>query len=759
MRIVKSAESVAAPLAEIFMKSKTLVCAGLAAALTMSVAFSSGCATRNEEDMKQIVATVDITKSDNLQAEGLSDYAAAISSQKDITKMELMASFYNVGYSYVQSGSSYAEVFEMLVDALTGTAVLTQYATLSLIRDKSAGNSSYLQEYLAKSTEVERYEFLLDGETALNDDGTEGYDRVLAARYSLYSGINSSLDSLEQSIIDEEEDSSSSSDTRTIPGGADEEREDYLPLDKNNKNKLDYNIFTGYEGYLIDDSGAYEDDQLEGSTRATRRKAYASFITNLRDNFLIGEEEDVRDVLSISYIQEEYLSQLQQQVINEYYERYQAAQEELIEKVDGDGVYTFLQSRYESDLADQTNSYSQFSAFESAMSSVSDTSFLLYAPATEGTDGGSYGFVYNILLPFNAAQNVNIDTSDTSAQYYFARKALLEDITATDQRSVWFNGATDYSFDASADGINIDYYGKDAGRDYLFFEDNLLHGDRYSKLEKYDGRYSYNGTVVKNGDEKSYSLSPAKLTIDDMLAEFEAYVEYVMGGGTVEIAKQDSYNVDDYTQYYTDETKDLPDSQKKIDYSKFVYAKGKVDLGYDFTQQTQLSSFLANMFVSEGENSAAYKAMSAVNELQFAYTTDTSVLSQYIGYSVSAFTTSYVPEFEYAAQQAVNEGPGTVYVCAADYGWHIIYVTATYPVGSADGEGGAVYGDLEWTAEYVLKEGTFQNLYYNWIKDSTLSSVTTNRRAVINELFGGDATVTRHEDAYRDLLELDSQSA
>ena len=153
------------------------------------------------------------------------------------------------------------------------------------------------------------------------------------------------------------------------------------------------------------------------------------------------------------------------------------------------------------------------------------------------------------------------------------------------------------------------------------------------------------------------------------------------------------------------------------------------------------------MFVKD---SAAYKAMSAVNELQYAYTTDTAVLSDYIGYAVSAYDTDYIPEFEYAAQAAVDEGAGTIYVCAGDYGWHIIYVTATF-----DTAGGAVYGDdVNWTTEYVLKEGTFQNLYYNWIKDSTLSDVTSARRSVINQQFGGDDTVTTYEDTYKDLLGL-----
>ena len=722
------------------MKSKMLVCGALAAALTMSVVFSGcGNATRNREDMNQVIATVDISNSANLESEGLSAYVSAIESSTDIIKRDLVASYYNVGYSYVQSGMDTAQVFELLVDALTTTSVVVQYSTLKLISMKvQEGDGFSFDSYidtLGKEGEIAALEYLLEGETQESEDGES--DRVLLAKYTLYSSINSSLDSLEESIIDEKDGTSSSTDTRTTPVGADVESEDYLPL--NSDGTLNYGIYTGYAGYELGDCGAYSDDAVEGTTKSTRRLAYASFISSLKANFLVGDDEDARDVLAISYINEEYLSQLQQQVINEYYERYEEEQEKLIDSVDSDGVYTFLAERYQRDFDDQSVANSSHDDFESSMSSLSDTSFILYAPATDGTDGGTYGYIYNILLPFSEAQNVNIDNTNTTAAYYYSRKAILDDIVATDQRSAWFNGAEDYSFDASQS--DIDYYGKAEGRDYLFFENNLTDTERYADLEKYDGRYSYNGSVSENEDG-SYSLIPAKLTVDDVLSELESYVEYVMGGDTVTINKLDSYNVADYTDYYTEDTKDLPDRLKQIDYSKFVYATGKVDLGV-----TSLSSFLTDMFVKD---SAAYKAMSAVNELQYAYTTDTAVLSDYIGYAVSAYDTDYIPEFEYAAQAAVDEGAGTIYVCAGDYGWHIIYVTATF-----DTAGGAVYGDdINWTAEYVLKEGTFQNLYYNWIKDSTLSDVTSARRSVINQQFGGDDTVTTYEDAYKDLLGL-----
>ena len=671
------------------MKSKMLVCGALAAALTMSVVFSGcGNATRNREDMNQVIATVDISNSANLESEGLSAYVSAIESSTDIIKRDLVASYYNVGYSYVQSGMDTAQVFELLVDALTTTSVVVQYSTLKLISMKvQEGDGFSFDSYidiLGKEGEIAALEYLLEGETQESEDGES--DRVLLAKYTLYSSINSSLDSLEESIIDEKDGTSSSTDTRTTPVGADVESEDYLPL--NSDGTLNYGIYTGYAGYELGDCGAYSDDAVEGTTKSTRRLAYASFISSLKANFLVGDDEDARDVLAISYISEEYLSQLQQQVINEYYERYEEEQEKLIDSVDSDGVYTFLAERYQRDFDDQSVANSSHDDFESSMSSLSDTSFILYAPATDGTDGGTYGYIYNILLPFSEAQNVNIDNTNTTAAYYYSRKAILDDIVATDQRSAWFNGAEDYSFDASQS--DIDYYGKAEGRNYLFFENNLTDTERYAELEKYDGRYSYNGSVSENEDG-SYSLIPAKLTVDDVLSELESYVEYVMGGDTVTINKLDSYNVADYTDYYTEDTKDLPDRLKQIDYSKFVYATGKVDLGV-----TSLSSFLTDMFVKD---SAAYKAMSAVNELQYAYTTDTAVLSDYIGYAVSAYDTDYIPEFEYAAQEAIAQGTGTVYVVLTDYGWHVIYVSYAIPADVVYQEG-FVYEDIRVYTKY-----------------------------------------------------------
>ena len=145
-------------------------------------------------------------------------------------------------------------------------------------------------------------------------------------------------------------------------------------------------------------------------------------------------------------------------------------------------------------------------------------------------------------------------------------------------------------------------------------------------------------------------------------------------------------------------------------------------------------------------DNARYKAMSAVNELQYAYTTDTGVLSQYIGYSVSAYDTSYIKEFEYAAQQAVREGAGTFKVCAGDYGWHLIYVTETF-----DTAGGAVYKNADFSKMQVENEGTFENRFYNWIKDSHLAQEVTLKSNELSKEYNTDKAVAVYKDAYKDL--------
>lgn len=733
----------------------------VAVTLTLGVASTglAGClSTNNEEDVKQVVATVDITKNEDFNTE-FEGYASAVT-QKTFIKRDMLTAFMNGYYQYVSNG--YAYTFNLIKDYLVSNAIYTQYATAYVLKDRvengdEDGNKLNLDTFKSKETETEKYEYLLGGETS---------ESVKRAKYSLNYSLNSLLDSYEEAEIkeknknkpnDEEEDYVGSG-SRSTPAGIDTLDEDYIPEY--------YNVYTGYAGYQLTDevlqkavdNGDYE--PLDDTDKNTRRLAYASFVGQLEDNFVLNSEDiETTDIWELSYVKDAYVSQLQQQIINEFNDLLEEEQEKLFQKKDGD-VYSYVQEMYEKAVASQEKEYATTANFESAMGNISDTSFILYSPSTEDTDEidgkyGTFGYVYNILLPFSTAQNqilTNLQDyrdSDliTESSYFYARNQLLKRVQTTDQREAWFNGTTDYSFDVTEynegkeEADKLDYFnGGNTARNYLFFEKNLTDNTKYEKLEKYDGRYSYNGKVTQNTNG-SYNLVPEKLSIDGMLNEFSAYINYVLGGDKVSV-----YAGDDTTSaltgvneaYYNVESFTVDGDDTEIDYSKLVYATGRVDLG--------ANSGRSDMFDVTTDR---FKAMAAVNELQYAYTTDTGVLSQYVGYTVSAYTTSYIKEFEYAAQQAIRMGVGSFKVCAGDYGWHLIYVTDAF-----DCKGGAAYGEVSFTVGRVEKEGTFENRYYNWLKDSTLTNEATLRQSDILRKFNTSDAVKVYESAYKDLTEL-----
>lgn len=730
------------------MKSKKLICLAVAAALTMGVSLTGCLVTNSEENLKQTVATVNITKNENF-AKNFGGYESAIT-DKTFNNRDLMMAYFTVYYQYADQLQG--SLFPSITNSLVSDAVLTQYATVSLLKEKVEAGELSLDAFKAKETEAEKLEYILGG------DKPEEAEGVRQAKYTVKRVINNTLDSLEKSRIKQEQGYEGSG-TRATPSGIDTLVEDYLPET--------YSVYTGYEGYLKPG----EDDEyepLDGTTRSTRVKAYDDFIASLSRYYLLSDADaETTDVMQLSYTKDAYVIQLQSQVINAFYESYTDKQEKLITETTGEGdaaVYGYIQDKYNSTLKTQTGNYDSATSFETAMGSMSDTSFILYSPDTrndtEDINGyGTFGYVYNILLPFSASQNIelkslqnyrdNSNAKNAESIYLRDRNAILKNIETTDQREAWFNGDTDYSFNAGESGLEK-YYGKEEGRDYLFFENNVTksgENGKYEKLNKYLGLYSYNGQVKENvkKDDKgkevktgSYSLVPNKLTIDGMLSEFKSYINFVLDADAVKIYEGDEMThpyTKEYEGYYDVADFTAKDSEKEIDYSKLVYVTGKVELDEDDLKKE-------NMFV---ESSKRYRVMSAVNELQYAYTTDTGVLSQYIGYSVSAYETSYIKEFEYAAQQALKMGVGAFKVCAGDYGWHLIYVTDAFSF-----KGGNVYEPV-FSKTRVETEGTFENSFYNWVKDSVLSDEENKMRSEILKKFNNDDAVTINEKAYKDL--------
>ena len=243
-----------------------------------------------------------------------------------------------------------------------------------------------------------------------------------------------------------------------------------------------------------------------------------------------------------------------------------------------------------------------------------------------------------------------------------------------------------------------------------------------------------------------------RVSIDDFIAEMEGYLtasaSSVTAGNGYTVAEGVYVNgigaddtvtaAADNTTYYSRSVSDYYTDTGAVDYSKFIYYAGKVEFA---------DGFDANKLFVEG--SAENVTYSAINELSFAYNTDTAGLNDHLGYVISTGKTDFVPEFEYAGQYVCRQGAGSYVVVPSDYGWHIIYCTFSFV---ADEEGNAI-DPYTFNWEERSEEGTFSYLFYEAYCDELVSEYATLRQSNAIEKFKDAAVV--YEDVYADLSGLD----
>lgn len=708
------------------MKKTTKVAAvALAAALSSTLLAGCDITTDVSKDYAQVIAEVNITDSANFESSSYAEYGDVIGTT-EITKRDMVSYFISTGYSMMQSyGWTYYDTFNMISETLVNRQIYIQYAMLYLLDDESESDIT-----------VAGYEAAVEGQT--------GIDRRLAALayfldeeeeaqalYSTRQLVNNTLDSQEETYLDHDHSHDDSASTaRTTPTGIDTETEDYY-------NEA-YRIYTGSNA--LADCPGYE--APEGSTPTTRRKAYSSFLASLRANSLIESGEDLSNVESLTYFKTELASAYETAIINKLTDKFEDTIRATVNEQYAQEIYDTTYSRQETTFANDTDS------FETALDGVSDTSFVLTAPEA------NYGYVINILIPFSTSQSLELenapaDLGDTKGNNFRQRAALLKNVRGTDQRGTWFD--EDYAFDG-AETENA-YTGGNAARSYLFFEDSLGGNEQYERVPNYLGYYTYNGTVRQNDDE-SYTVRPNRITIDEFIAEMEGYLTQAANEVSVEgdgytvsegvyvngIAADDTINaVADNTTYYNRSVSDYYTESGAVDYSKFVYYAGQVN----FT-----NGFDANQFFLAG--SAENVAYSVMNELSFAYNTDTAGLNDYFGYVISTGATDYVPEFEYAAQYVCRQGAGSYVVVPSDYGWHVIYCTFSFV---ADEEGNVI-APYTFNWDDRATEGTFSYLFYEALCADLVSEYASIRQSNAIEDFKDCAVV--YEDRYADLSGLDT---
>lgn len=728
----------------------------IAAVLSVSFLFTlfAGCeliSVDNKRDMQQVVAEVNVAEDKSALGDAFALLGAKelslsesdlsqIASTDNLYKRDLVAYFMSYGYNYLQNGQvSYAKAVDQMMNDLVENKIVKQFAVVYYLnegrvcvdKDNVAIEKGYVQGDKENELVMSGEPLTVDGYKAAVEKGStpdkaaiEGLNYLLTdaeetfARYNVLSSINGAIDSYEKEVIKEETGESTETTERTLPTGANGKSNYYYPV---KDGKLNYAVYTGTNS--VSDCGEYE--KVDGSSSFTRKRAYLRFVNALRANYLIGEGEDISDITALGYFDMELRNQLEQMLITKF-----SASVALYSTRRIDAEMT--QGHYSELLVTQKDLDS--GSFTTTMDGMSDTSFVLYSP-----ENSVYGFVYNILLPFNANQSLTLKelqkklNGATSAEYYAARQKSYKEVVGTDQRASWFNGAEDYSFEAT------EYYKKDdASRsNRLFFKDSFVgEVDDLEKMDRYAGKYSYNGKVEKDEDDK-YVLTPNKIGIDSFINEMEGYIDYVVGSPVASgkyYTNKSSWNSDNGNAFYelkADAFKKANASDRSV-YANTIYYKGNVAGVADVSK--------ANNLV---ESEVSYKAMSAVNELMFAYSTDPGCLNKYYGYSLQADAkTSYVAEFEYAAQDAVKNGAGNYCVVATDFGWHIIYVTFTF-------EGNEVYNGFN--AADMYKEGTFSYKFYQNYKNSTVQSFMKDSRKDILTKLNNDTVVAYHKDAYKDL--------
>ena len=673
----------------------------LGLALTVGATGCSFITTDNQADLEQPVASVNISAKLEEQykdvAGDVKDVIGLMS--QDILKRDLISYYLSTGYQYVeQYGYSYEDTFNMLLDGLVSREIMIQKAVAYYLNKFENVNYAELEKFIAAELNAitdTKVKALLQEESHKEvlvlkyflSIEDEGQTAYNKAIYTLKKSLNDSLDSLEASYITAESEDHEHEEARTLPMGVDTEKEDYIPEN--------YEIYTGRNAAGA--CGEYK--VVEGSTVTSRQKAYNAFLTNLQAYNLInvdkkkGEVEDTRDITKLHYYYVELASILGQSLINKYFE---SLENDVSDKMDA----TYMQAKYEEVLAQQAHDYANDdAAFATALDSASQDSFLLYGLK-------DYGFVSSILIPFSTAQNIQYKQAEgrglTEDELFAVRNSIAKNIKAKDLRDSWISEDehTNYSYE------------KD-GKTY-FFEDNFVENSKYEPLKHYAGNYAYNEDGLEN--------------IDAFINEFESYIVQESGATIT--------NTWTNPTFYTE--KSFKKEDGKVDYSKFTYYTGKVE----FAEAPKASDFL-------NRESQQYKALSAVNELLFAYSTDPGSLNSYMGYAISPYTTSFVKEYEYAAQQAVKGGVGSYAVSVNQYGWHIVYCTYKF-------DGGNVYAEGYNHAEKDT-EGTFSNLFYESIKTTAYNNHATEEQNKAIMTYDNGDCVTRFTKAYKDLLEMDKQ--
>ena len=415
-----------------------------------------------------------------------------------------------------------------------------------------------------------------------------------------------------------------------------EEKENYAPTVRtvptdatNYERELSVTEMTEYQI----DTGVAGNGGVDCSTE--RRTAYYKLLKTMESNGVVEKTFDwtTGKIDDTEYYKESLREQLQNTLLQKYdlYLAYDA-----VKNIDIDQ----LNARYKEIYESQVNTYTSYESFNSALSDATKKDAVIYNPYSN-----KFGYVYNLLLGINDVQGVELEEIKTKYtnneidknEYYAQRSEIFKDITVKDLRDTWIE--SNYDFDLNNKVFLNDFTFASASS--LKFQGDVVWSNQGDYQVEYvtEEKGTYTRYYTLDGTEKVYD--------DEYEPEFKALSKTLTYSEVMEL-------VDDY-----------------------VYGgKGTLTLNYDATRPYLERKLVA----TKNDVNADYDAR--INELIFAFSSDSGSLNTYKGYVVAEnyeinYQETYVEEFAEAGRQllelAKNGNNASYIVVETDYGYHVMF--------------------------------------------------------------------------------------
>ena len=612
----------------------------ISAALVLTVL--AGCdliTTNTDRDMDQVVANVSVDPQIS----------------EDIYKRELQAAFNSYGATYMNYyGYTEAQTYKLLLDNLVDNRIIAQYSKIALTQATAEHSGEGYFQTAAKVAAADR---TLKDEclTALNYDG-KAFAEVKATspakdfmteyeyNYARYS-VLTSVDSVIKSLMDEETDEDDPHETLTVtvrttltvPTDEDgnevelKKDEEISKISETYKRQIEALIKEAKLDVKVEDYtnrydlnlAVYKDYIAKFDlTSKDRKKALKKAIKLLADQGLITSDEaakstpaTVDEVLELTAFKDTLVRQYESLIVVKYRLALQNEKEKIVNE---DTLY----SEYSDLYAKQEAAYkNDVSAYESALSSMSDTSPVLYHTGEANAKNG-YGFVSNLLIGFSAEQTAALSAYKsknkvTESDIKNYRESLLEKLTVKDLRSTWVMS-------------------------------------NYGTFDTESGEFTFGNDYVKTDSLKKYQG----------LAIGTAY-DFT-----------DSNGLDTTNYYFTSVT---PKTQTFANFYALLAGDMGLDTAFAAFKDGDATTVKQILNAAKAEDATVITdaLMEKYRDYVYAFSTDSGSLTENYGYVYSPVTsaTTYVKEFAAAAKAVVEKGVGAYTIVATDYGYHIILCT------------------------------------------------------------------------------------